>query len=97
MIPKNFIEEVTQKTNIESLVRDYVVLDSVGTQLKGVCPFCHSSTFTVSNNKQIYKCFKCLKGGGVVSFVQEIEKKTFPAAIHFLADRLKLEAPGTEG
>jgi len=39
MIPKNFIEEVTQKSNIESLVRDYVDLDSVGTQLKGVCPF----------------------------------------------------------
>lgn len=96
MIPKAFIEEITKKTEIESVVKDYVDLNPVGAQFKGVCPFCHSSTFTVSNDKQIYKCFKCGKGGGVISFVQEIEKKTFPAAIEFLALRLNLPLPENE-
>jgi len=41
-------------------------------------------------------CFKCGKGGGVISFVQEIEKKSFPAAIRFLADKLGLEVAETE-
>ena len=96
MIPKTFVEEITRKTDIESLVKEYVDLNPVGVQSKGVCPFCHSTSFTVSADKQIYKCFNCGKGGGAVSFVQEIEKKTFPAAIHFLADRLKLEVPETD-
>ncbi len=96
MIPKKFVEEITWKTNIVALVGDYVDLTEVGTQMKGVCPFCKSNTFTVSDDKQIYKCFRCGKGGGVISFVQEIEKKTFPAAVEFLADKLNLAVPKTE-
>lgn len=30
MVPMSFIEEVTQKTDIKTLVRDYVDLDPVG-------------------------------------------------------------------
>lgn len=93
MIPKSFVEEVTRKTDIETLARDYVELKVVGSQLKGSCPFCKSPSFTLSKGKQIYKCFKCGKGGGVLTFVQEIQKKTFPVAVRFLADRLKLEVP----
>ena len=75
MIPKKFIEEITWNINIVSLIAEYVDLTEAGSQLKGVCPFCKSNTFTVSNDKQIYKYFRCNKGGGVISFVQEIEKK----------------------
>ncbi|WP_426327772.1 CHC2 zinc finger domain-containing protein [Pedobacter sp. R-06] len=46
-------------------------------------PFCKNAGFSVSIDKQIYKCFKCNKGGGVINFIQKIEKKSFPAAIKF--------------
>lgn len=95
MIPKKFVEEITSKTNIVGLVADYIDLTEVGAQLKGVCPFCKSNAFTVSSDKQIYKCFRCSKGGGVISFVQEIEKKTFPA-VEFLAGKLNLAVPETD-
>ncbi|WP_131537878.1 DUF6671 family protein [Pedobacter nototheniae] len=93
MIPKNFVEEVTRKTSIESIVEDYIDLTPIGTQVKGICPFCKNPGFSVSKDKQIYKCFKCGKGGGVISFIQEIEKKSFPAAVQFLADKLGLNDP----
>ena len=93
MIPKSFVEEITRRTDIEAIVGGYVELKEVGSQLKGSCPFCKSASFTLSKGKQIYKCFKCGKGGGVLTFVQEMEKKTFPDAVRFLADRLELKVP----
>lgn len=93
MIPKNFVQEVTRKSAIESIVSEYVDLTPMGAQSNGICPFCKNSGFSVSTDKQIYKCFKCGKGGGAISFVQEIEKKSFPVAISFLADKLGLEVP----
>ncbi len=93
MIPKLFIEEITRKTDIEALVRGYVELTRIGAQLKGKCPFCLSSSFTVSVDKQIYKCFKCTRGGGALKFVQEIEKKKFVEAVQFLAGRLGMIVP----
>jgi DNA primase len=86
MIPKSFVETLVQKTDIESLIKQYVALTQVGAQLKGKCPFCRSPLFTVSRSKQIYKCFSCKKGGGVLTFVQELEKKSYPDAVKFLAD-----------
>jgi len=92
-VPKNFIEEITRKTDITALVSEYVQLQTVGTQLKGNCPFCKSPAFTVSAGKQIYKCFQCQRGGGVIAFAQDITRKNFLASVTFLAARLGLSVP----
>lgn len=94
-IPKPFIDELTQRADIAQVVGDYVPLTRKGANLWGLCPF-HSektASFSVSPDKQIYHCFGCGKGGGVLSFLMEIENLTYPEAIHRLADKMGMEVP----
>ena len=44
-------------------------------------------------DKQIYYCFGCHHGGGVIQFVMEIENLDFPNAVRFLAKRANMEVP----
>jgi DNA primase len=95
MIPKAFTDSVLQKTDIVELIGRYVDLSEKGQSLVGLCPFDGGDkpTFTVSPDKQIWKCFKCGKGGNAIRFVIEKEKVLFPAAVAFLARKLNLEVP----
>ena len=70
MIPKSFIEEITRKTDIVPLIREYVPLEEQKGKLLTTYPFCHYYGFTVSPGKNIFKCFRCQKGGGPFAFVQ---------------------------
>lgn len=45
----------------------------------------------VHQDKQIWHCFGCGKGGDVFSFVQEMEGLTFPEALRLLAKRAGVE------
>jgi len=47
----------------------------------------------VSQEKQIYHCFGCGKGGGVISFLMEIENLPFVDAVRLLAQRAGMEVP----
>ncbi len=94
-IPRTFIDELTQRADIAEVVGSYVPLTRKGANLWGLCPF-HSektASFSVSPDKQIYHCFGCGKGGGVLSFLMEIENLTYPEAIRRLADRMGMEVP----
>ena len=64
----------------------------------GLCPFHSEKTpsFSVSPDKQIYHCFGCGKGGGVISFIMEIENLSFPEAVAFLARRANMTLPEQE-
>lgn len=93
MIPKEFVESIIKKTNINDLISEFVDLTPKGAQLTGVCPFCHSNSLTVSTDKNIWKCFKCNKGGDAAKFITELRKMSFPEAVRYLAKRLDLEIP----
>ena len=69
-----------------------------GANLFGLCPFHSEKTpsFSVSPDKQIYHCFGCGKGGGVINFVMEIENLSFPEAVEFLARRAGMPLPEQE-
>ena len=47
-------------------------------------------------DKQIYYCFGCKRGGGVISFIMEIEGLSFPDAVRFLAKRVGMTVPEEE-
>ena len=66
-----------------------------GANLFGLCPFHNEKTpsFSVSPDKQIYHCFGCGKGGGVISFIMEIEGLSYPEAVEFLARRAGMALP----
>ncbi|WP_125604474.1 DNA primase [Lapidilactobacillus bayanensis] len=82
-IPEAFIEEVRQKTNIVDVVSQYVQLKKQGKNLFGLCPFHEEKTpsFSVTENKQIFNCFSCHRGGNVFKFIMEIEDVSFPEAV----------------
>ena len=61
-------------------VSGYVQLTRKGANLFGLCPFHSEKTgsFSVSPDKQIYYCFGCKRGGGVINFIMEEENLPFP-------------------
>ena len=94
-IPRTFIDELTRRADIVDIVNGYVPLTKKGANHWGLCPF-HSektASFSVSQDKQIYHCFGCGKGGGALSFLMEIENLTYPEAIRLLADKMGMEVP----
>ena len=97
--PQNFLDELIARSDIVDVVGSYVQLTRKGSNLFGLCPFHSEKTgsFSVSPDKQIYYCFGCKKGGGVVNFIMEEENLTFPDAVRFLAKRAGMEVPEEEG
>ncbi|MDO4982618.1 MAG: DNA primase [Eubacteriales bacterium] len=94
--PENFMTELTERNDIVSVVSEYVQLNRRGgANMFGLCPFHSEKTpsFSVSPDRQIYHCFGCGKGGGVVNFVMEIENISFPEAVEKLAKRAGMAMP----
>ncbi len=96
--PAAFIDELIARNPIEEVVGQYVQLKRSGSNYFGLCPFHGEKTasFSVAPNKQMYYCFGCHKGGGVIDFVKEIEGLSYPDAVRFLAKRANLEVPEDE-
>ena len=95
MFPETWMDELLQKTDLVSLVSEYVPLTQKSGRLWGCCPFHNEKTpsFSVQPEKQMYYCFGCHAGGGPIQFVQEIERLSFVEAVKFLAQRAGLELP----
>ena len=93
--PQSFMDELTARNDIVDVVGSYVSLVSKGGSFWGCCPFHNEKTpsFHVLQDKQIYYCFGCKRGGGVVNFIMEEENLSFPEAVRFLAKRANMEVP----
>ena len=93
--PESFIEELIDRNEISQVVSSYVQLSRKGLNLFGLCSFHSEKTpsFSVSSEKQIYHCFGCGKGGGVINFIMEIENLSYPDAVRFLASRAGIALP----
>ena len=93
--PRDFLDELISRNDIVDVVSSYVALTRKGSNYFGLCPFHNEKTgsFSVSPDKQIYHCFGCKHGGGVISFIMEIENFSYPDAVRFLAKRANMEVP----
>ena len=94
--PESFLNELTERNDIVDVVSGYVRLTKKsGSNQFGLCPFHSEKTpsFSVSADKQIYHCFGCGKGGGVINFIMEIENLSYPEAVEFLAKRAGMQMP----
>ena len=85
-ISKEIIDEIKSRNDIVDVISSYISLNDKN---KALCPFHndHSPSFSVHQDKQIYKCFSCGESGNVITFVQKITNSTFIEALKILADR----------
>ena len=82
-IPEAVIEQIRGAVNITDIVGQYVQLKKSGRNLFGLCPFHEERTpsFSVTEDKQIFHCFSCGRGGNVFKFIMEIDQLSFPEAV----------------
>ncbi|SDK53983.1 DNA primase [Sediminibacillus albus] len=94
-IPEETIEEIRKSNDIVDVVGEYVQLKKQGRNYFGLCPFHGEKTpsFSVTQDKQIFHCFGCGKGGNAVTFLMEIEGYSFFDALKHLADKSGLSLP----
>ena len=97
-IAEQTIEQIRSSIDIIDLIGQYVQLKQRGHNFFGICPFHLEKTpsFAVNPNKQIYKCFGCGTGGGVINFIMEIETLNFIDAVEKLAQRYNIKIESTK-
>lgn len=96
-IPEETIVEVQKANDIVDVIGEYVQLKKQGKNYFGLCPFHGEKTasFSVTQEKQIFHCFGCKKGGNVVTFIMEMEKFSFYEAMKHLAEKGGIHLPET--
>ena len=89
MNDNDLIKEVRSASNIVDVISSYLPLVKKGKNYFGVCPFHddNNPSMSVSEDKQIYKCFSCGASGNVFNFVMDYEKIDFKSALYLLAKR----------
>ena len=95
LIPKDFIDNLLEKSNIVDIIGNYIKLEKKGNDYWSRCPF-HSektSSFSVSENKQFFYCFGCGAKGNSIGFVMDHLNKTYPEAIETIANFMSMEIP----
>ena len=90
---------VVDRVDIVGLVSEHVALKRSGRRWVGLCPFHAEKTpsFTVSPERESFKCFGCGKGGDIFSFVQFRENVDFVEAMRILSDRAGVDFSGFRG
>ncbi|BEI50284.1 DNA primase [Lactiplantibacillus plantarum] len=96
-IPEEKVEQVRSAVNIADFIGQYVQLKKAGKNLFGLCPFHEERTpsFSVNEQKQIFHCFSCGRGGNVFSFIMDLENLSFPKAVVKVADFGHIDLPAS--
>ena len=99
-ISEQTIELVRSSADIVEVIGSYIELKKKGRNFFGLCPFHGEKTpsFSVTPDKQIYKCFGCGEGGGVINFLMAIDTLSFIESVEKLADmyNIKIETSAAD-
>lgn len=95
VFPQDWLQELLSKSDLAAIASEYTPLKPKGRRLWGCCPFHSEKTpsFSVTPDNQLYYCFGCHSGGGVIQFVMEAERLTYTEAVKSLAQRAGMELP----
>ena len=77
------INEIRSHSDIVEVISKYIPLSRKGKSYVGMCPFHddHDPSMSVSQDKQIFKCFACGAGGNVFNFVSRYENISFAESV----------------
>ena len=95
MIPREIIDEIVFRNDVETVIGSYVTLKRAGSNYQAPCPF-HSErtpSFTVFPATKSFYCFGCGAGGDVITFVMRAENVDYVDALKILADRAGISIP----
>jgi len=97
-IPESVVLYIKQKADILEVVGHHVELKKKGANYWACCPFHNESTpsFSVSPNKNLYKCFGCGKSGDSISFLMEYLNISYADCLVNLAEFFNIEIPKEE-
>ena len=98
-IERWIIDKVLDATSIVDVIGEFVDLRKTGVNYTGCCPFHedhHDGNFIVrpegvKTGGGTYRCFVCDAKGGVVQFLMQHEKMTFPDAIRWLGKKYNID------
>ena len=93
--PKDFLQELEARSPLDQIAGAYMDLKRRGKNLVGLCPFHNEKTpsFNIYPESNSYYCFGCSNGGGVIQFVMNAERLSFPDAVKWLAQRAGMALP----
>ena len=82
-LTEEVINDIRNSADIVDVIGHYLPLQKKGKSYSAVCPFHddHDPSLSISQDKQIYKCFVCGNGGNVFTFVSNFKKISFPEAV----------------
>lgn len=82
------IGEIRQSVDIVDVMGQYLELHKKGKNYMAICPFHDDNhpSLSISQSRQIYKCFVCGNGGNVFTFIQEYLKVPFVEAVMKVAE-----------
>ena len=97
-IPREIIDEIIHRNDIEQVIGSYVTLKRAGSNLNGLCPFHNEKTpsFTVFPGTKSFYCFGCGAGGDVISFVMRTENLDYRSALETIAQRAGIAIPADD-
>ncbi|MGL5268573.1 MAG: DNA primase [Spiroplasma sp.] len=90
---KQKIQNIKEAVNIVDVVGQYLKLNHKGNNFWTICPFHEDSnpSLSVSQDKQIYKCFSCGEQGNVFIFLQKYKNIDFFSALKEVAKIAKID------
>ncbi|QFP41665.1 DNA primase [Borrelia miyamotoi] len=86
----NLIDLIKKRVDIVDFIGEHVSLVKSGASYKGLCPFHAEKTpsFSITPSQGLFYCFGCKKGGNVITFLMDIDKLDYNAAIKSLCSRI---------
>jgi len=97
MLPSSTLDSV-QNLDIVTILSGYISLKRKGNNYSACCPIHNERTpsFSVNQQKGIFKCFGCGAKGDAISFVMQHEKINFTDAILKIAKDHNIDVPKVE-
>lgn len=89
----NQINEIRERADIVDVISRYINVIHKGKGYYAICPF-HDDTnpsLSISQDKQIFKCFVCNEGGNVFTFLQKYKKIPYMKAVKEVADMVGID------
>lgn len=94
-VSEQLVETIRDRSDLVSVVSEYLTLKKAGQNFTGLCPFHTEKTpsFSVNPSKQFFHCFGCGVGGDVFQFVMKVEGVAFPEVLRRLAGKAGVVLP----